>query len=169
MRTSFHILLCIYFLLFSCGNKRNNNSKVSSLKFNLLQSEDATEVSKEKYPNGIYCSQVKYHNPHTETNSTYTLTVVVFSNEVTRINFPSGGWMDEDHFSGAVLDESGYTTFTSDKGYKYQIQITGNEPDCFTDSVLRAKQCRGTTAVRNPCKNMTDNTNGLCWKHQNQK
>jgi hypothetical protein len=180
MMTRFYILICISLLLFSCGsntdkhstqnpsesysadNSHNDNDESSN-------NDNDNEGSLEKYPDGTYCAEVQYRNPHTGTHSTYTLTVEVESNEVTQINFPNGGWMDQDHFNGADLDDEGNASFNSDKGYDYEIQITGSEGDCTTDNVPRAQQCRGTTEDGDQCENMTDNSNGLCWQHQDQE
>ena len=177
MTTRFYILICISLLLFSCGNKTDKHSNESSTETystnnthhdNDESSEVENESSSEKYPDGTYCAEVQYRNPHTGTHSTYTLTVEVENNEVTQINFPTGGWMDQDHFNGADLDDDGNTSFTSDKGYDYEIQITGSEGDCTTDNVPRAQQCSGTTEDGDQCENLTDNSNGLCWQHQDQ-
>lgn len=78
----------------------------------------------EKYPDDTYNAEVKYYNPNTGTHSIYHLTIEVENNEVVRINFPNGGWMDEDHFDGAELDEDGNAEFISDKGYRYNVSIT---------------------------------------------
>lgn len=84
------------------------------------------------FEDGTYCADVTYYNPNTGTNNTYTLEVEVESNELTTIYWSNGGWLDEDHFYPESLDESGYCSFTSDKGYEYEIQITGK--DCgYTD------------------------------------
>ena len=83
----------------------------------------------DNYEDGTYCADVTYYNPNTGTNNTYTLEVEVESNELTTIYWGNGGWLDEDHFFPEALDESGYCSFTSDKGYEYEIQIIGNE--CF--------------------------------------
>jgi hypothetical protein len=128
-------------------------------------SDDSEET--DEYPDDTYCAEVEFYNPNTGTRSSYTLTVEVEDNEVTRINFPGGGWLDNEHFSGATLDDDGLASFTSDKGYDYEIQITGKEKDCFTN-VPSAVQCIGVTRHGGRCKNMTDNPNQLCWQHQSQ-
>ena len=93
----------------------------------------------------------------------------VEGNEITQINWPNGGMLDQDHFSGAELDKDGSTSFTSDMGYDYEVQVTGSEGDCITDDVPIARQCRGVTEDGTQCENMTDNPNGLCWQHQDQE
>ncbi len=170
MTTRFCIFICISLLLFSCGSQSDSHSKESSTENNSTDTAplNTDDSSSEIYPDGTYCAEVHYHNPNTGTHSNYTLTVEVESNEVSQINFPSGGSLDHDHFSGAYLDDDGNTYFTSDKGYEYEIQITGIEGDCLTDNVPRAKQCIGTTKDGDQCENMTDNSNGLCWQHQDQ-
>jgi hypothetical protein len=35
--------------------------------------------------------------------------------------------MDEDHFNAEDIDKDGNCTFTSDKGYEYTVQITGQD------------------------------------------
>lgn len=77
------------------------------------------------YENGIYCADVTYYNPNTGTNRTYTLEVEIENNELITIYWGNGGWLDEDHFFAEELDENGYCSFTSDRGYEYEIQITG--------------------------------------------
>lgn len=76
---------------------------------------------------GEHEAEVQYYNPHTGTSSTYTLTVDVENGEVVKIYWPNGGWLDESHFTGADLDEDGNASFTSDKGYEYNITITDIE------------------------------------------
>ena len=173
MRLLLFILIFILSLS-SCKNKSDrisiqekSHSKPDS-KSSSFSSND-NEESEKKYPDDTYCAEVEYHNPNTGTSSSYTLTVEVESNEIVKINFPNGGWMDSDHFSGAELEEDGTANFKSDKGYDYNVTIIGNSRNCFTDNVPRAIQCRGETKDGDQCENMTDNENGLCWQHQDQE
>lgn len=86
----------------------------------------------EGFEDGIYCADVTYYNPNTGTNNTYTLEVEIENNEIITIYWGNGGWLDEDHFSAEELDGNGYCSFTSDKGYEYEIQLTGKNCS-FTD------------------------------------
>lgn len=149
-------------------NDEDNNSSNDEEDENIVGNEDEQEEEKEKFPDDTYCAEVEYYNPKTGTRSSYTLTIEVESNEVVEINFPNGGWLDNDHFNGADLEEDGTTNFTSDRGYEYEITIIGNENNCFTDDVPRAVQCSGETKDGDQCENLTDNSNGLCWQHQDQ-
>lgn len=108
--------LAILFFNSGCTNniRNSNNAEV-------YYSED------DGYKDGTYCADVTYHNPNTGTENTYTLEVEVESNELIKIYWSNGGWLDEDHFSSEELDKNGYCAFTSDKGYEYEIQITGKD------------------------------------------
>jgi hypothetical protein len=168
----FYLLIYISFLVLSCTN---NNSKHSNENIDGNKSSESKESSvsnnegsSEKYPDGEYCADVQYRNPNKGTHSKYTLSVEIENNEVTQINFPNGGHMDQDHFNGANLDEAGKTSFTNDKGYNYEIQIIALGDDCISVNAKKAEQCSGKTEHGDHCKNMTDNSNGLCWQHQNQ-
>lgn len=87
--------------------------------------EDDYNSEEDGYEDGTYCAEVSYYNSSTGTNNTYILEVEVESNELTTIYWSNSGLLDEDHFYPESLDESGYCSFTSDKGYEYEIQIIG--------------------------------------------
>lgn len=79
------------------------------------------------FEDGSYCAEVDYYNPNAGRNSVYTLEVEVESNEVTKIYWCNGGWLDEDHFTSELLDNQGECSFTSDRGYEYTIHILGKD------------------------------------------
>lgn len=119
MRLLLYILIFILSLSY-CKNKSEGSlvqEKTYSKPDNKSSrySSNGNEESEEKYPDDTYCAEVEYHNPNTGTSSSYTLTVEVESNEIVKINFPNGGWMGSDHFSGAELEEDGTANFKSDK------------------------------------------------------
>lgn len=101
-------------LISSCGNSSGEEYPIEG------QTADGFE-------DGTYCAEVTYYNPNTGSTSDYTLEVEVEGNEVVRINFGNGGWMDEDHFYAEELDANGYCSFSSDKEYEYTVQITGQD------------------------------------------
>jgi hypothetical protein len=109
--------LSILFVLLILSCKEKNNSESSSSSY----------IVDGEYTDGTYCADVTYHNPNTGTTNTYTLNVEVEDNSVTEIHWPNGGSLDESHFSAEELDDSGHCSFTSDKGYEYEIQINGEE------------------------------------------
>lgn len=120
------LINCVFTFLLSCGS---NSSNVG------LSEENDNEKS--KYPDGEYCADVTYYNPNTGTRNTYTLNVEVEGNELTQINWPNGGWLDDSHFTPEELDDGGSCSFTSDRGYEYEVQITG--PPCFSTDERKAR------------------------------
>ncbi len=120
MKIPFYLVLCIT-IYSSCSGTSNEVDEFA------IEGQTA-----DGYEDGTYCAEVEYYNPNTGTNNTYTLEVEVYNNELTQINWGNGGWMDEDHFTSEELDSDGTCSFTSDKGYEYTVQITGQ--DCgYTD------------------------------------
>lgn len=125
------LINCVYTFLLSCGSNSSNAGL----------SED-NDNEKSKYPDGDYCADVTYYNPNTGTRSTYTLNVEVEGNELTKINWPNGGWLDDSHFSPEELVEDGSCSFTSDRGYSYDVKIIG-------------ENCSSTSSASNPESNST--------------
>lgn len=76
-----------------------------------------------KFEDGTYSATVDYYNPETGYSQTYTLDVEVEDCEVIQIDFPNGGWLDNDHITPAELDEDGNCTVDGEDGKTYEIQI----------------------------------------------
>lgn len=169
MTTRFIIKIFIVLLFVACKSKSTINNGDKSSKGETTNSYEKN-ISKDEdgYSDNTYCADVHYHNPITGTQSSYTLTVKVESNEVVEIEMPNGGSLNENNFSNASLDEDGHSSFTSDKGYEYEVQIIGQSEGCF-NNVPMVRQCKGITKSGNRCKHMTDNSNQFCWLHQNQE
>ena len=175
MRVQLFILF-LFLTIASCNDRTHNEDSEASYSPSSTESsyssdnqDDEEQDENGKYPDDTYCAEVEYYNPNAGTHSSYALTVEVESNEITQINFPNGGWLDNDHFNNAELEKDGTASFTSGKGYDYEITIIGNSRHCFTDNVPGAVQCRRETNDGDQCENMTDNSNGLCWHHQDQE
>jgi hypothetical protein len=156
-----YITAFIFFgLIVSCTNSYNkSNESTGSESF-------GDEVGSSVF-NGGYCAEVTYSNSNTGRESDYTLTIDVHDNVLERINFPNG-WMDEDDFGSVELDENGYVSFTSNRGYDYTVQIIGEASGCF-ESTPRAVQCMGITEDGEQCEHLTDNPSGYCWQHEDQE
>ena len=60
------------------------------------ESEDENLSETKDYEDGTYDASVDYYNPKTGYSATYDLEVDVEDGEVVRINFPKGGWLDDD-------------------------------------------------------------------------
>lgn len=134
MRKIFYLFYIL--LVTSCGEKTESESSAT------LNNEARKE---ELYPDGIYCADINYFNQETGTSSNYTLNVEVENNKLTKIYWPNGGWLDESHFNPEELNENGSCQFTSDKGYEYEIKITGSKcvetTSIETDIYLTLIQC----------------------------
>ncbi len=115
------LILLFVFITVGCGEKSGTSD-----------SRSENERSELKYRDGTFCAGVTYYNPSTGTRHTYKLNVEVEDNELTMIHWPNGGWLDDSHFTPVELDNDGSCSFTSDRGYQFDIQITG--PECsYTD------------------------------------
>jgi len=102
------------------------------------------------YPDATYCADINYHNPKTGTRHTYTLNVEVESNQMIKIYWGNGGWLDDSHFTPEELDGNGECSFVSDMGYKYEIKITG--PECtITDNPTGEDEMQGITLTLWQC------------------
>lgn len=70
-----------------------------------------------------YSATVDYYNPETGYSQTYNLDVEVQDCMVVQINFPKGGWLDEDHISATEIDEDGNATLDGENGKTYEVHI----------------------------------------------
>jgi hypothetical protein len=114
------LVLVAVISLFSCKKTEKSYDEEQTTSYSDNEPTDA-------YPDGTYCAEVSYFNSGSGRRSTYTLNVDVASHEVTVIHWPNGGWLDSSHFLPEEIDESGTCSFTSGKGYQYDIKITGSE------------------------------------------
>jgi hypothetical protein len=111
MKKKFYILLFFILLLWGFQSCKNNS-----------YSNGSSEV--EGYEDGTYCADIEYYYSKSGTNSSYTLEIEVEDNELVKIYWPNGGWLDESHFSPPDISD-GEATFESDKGVEYTVKIVG--------------------------------------------
>jgi hypothetical protein len=111
MRRSFVILLILAQIVNSCGD---------------VSSEEETSSSC-GIPDDTLSATIDYYNPETGFSNTYTLNVVVNDCEVIEIDFPKGGWLDEDHINAAQIDEEGNATVEDDQGRTFEVHIDKGE------------------------------------------
>jgi hypothetical protein len=101
-------------------NKENANNEVT---------DDERDGETKNYKDGTYNASVDYYNPKTGYSSTYDLDVDVEDGQVVRINFPKGGWLDNDvhpsenQLSPAELNEDGEATMEDENGRTFEIKI----------------------------------------------
>lgn len=81
-----------------------------------------------KISDGTY-DAIVYHNPNTQYSATYTLEVDVEDGKVIKINFPKGGWLDDDvhpeesRLYPEEIDEYGEATLQDENGRTFEVHI----------------------------------------------
>ncbi len=96
----------------------NDNSESSNQSPNHISSENECN-----YEDGVHSATVYYSNPETGFSNTYTLDVEVEDCEVIQINFPNGGWLDNDHITPSELDKNGTCTVFGEEGKTYEVEL----------------------------------------------
>lgn len=129
------ILFIIFNLIFcSCSSttdkKENIEKSVNSYSSPSHKSsnaddddENAVVSSSCEIEDGTYSAIVDYYNPETGFSNTYTLDVEVESCQIVQIDFPNGGWLDEDHIDPADIDQDGNASVSGEDGKTYDVHI----------------------------------------------
>jgi hypothetical protein len=107
--------------------QENNSNKIATSKPVATLLASPPPLAPIAFEDGKHCATVEYHNPKTGNTSSYKLSVEILQNELTKLYWPNGGWLDQNHFCCATLDHRGHTSFTSDKGQEYQVTLTTYE------------------------------------------
>ena len=131
-----YVLFIFLFSLFSCSSRNNESKEIDEIKSTehetrTYPANNETEKDNDnnetdngcKFEDGTYSASVDYNNPETGYSATYTLDVEVQDCQVIQIDFPRGGYLDEDHISPADLDEDGHASVDGEDGKTYEIQI----------------------------------------------
>lgn len=127
-------LISISFLLFvcffcSCSSKSEDKKEIHSSEKSSYSREKERNYKKTenisgcRFEDGTYSATVDYSNSRTNYSTTYTLDVEVEDCQIIQINFPNGGYADDDHISPSDLDEDGNASVEGENGKSYQIQI----------------------------------------------
>ncbi len=116
------IIVWILILLVSCSDSYYNDEEIE-------EEDDSTE-DVYGYKDGIYCAEVEYYYSKTGTKSNYTLHVEIYNNDLIKIFWPNGGWLDNSHFNPQSIS-SGKVDFSSFEGVDYTVTIVGEEGDCY--------------------------------------
>lgn len=123
------LLLLIIPGFLSCGESSSEND---------YNDRAADEKIENGYANGTWCADVEYYNPKTGTRNRYQLDVEVEDNELTEIEWPNGGWLDESHFTAEDISD-GECSFTSDRGYEYTVTLN-SEGGCGGSDAYRMRR-----------------------------
>lgn len=165
-KTVFLIILTVFVSCFySCKDNSTSNSSYTE------EERIAAGLEEEiGYKTDTYCAEIQYYNPNTGTSSTYTLNVEIEDNELVKIIWPNGGWLDDSHFTPQELDEDGYCSFTSDRGNRYKVQITGEECSYTDSSRVRSDFQEEEDAVTCPqCGSQKESYNTICYSCERKK
>jgi flagellar biosynthesis GTPase FlhF len=114
-----YIFFIVPFFFVNCNNSSSGQSLIES-----------------GYSDGSYCAEVQYYYSETGTRTNYTLLVEINNNELVKIHWPNGGWLDNSHFSPPNIT-NGYAQFTSDRGVDYTVKILGKEGNCVLSSTAQ--------------------------------
>lgn len=117
-------------LSFSCSPKKDKtsydestySSTIDDTEKNYDYQNNDDYFSTQVYEDGTYEAKIEYYNPKTGTYSTYTLDVEVENDELVKIYWNNGGWLDESHFYATDIS-TGTASFTSDRGYEYTVTL----------------------------------------------
>ena len=151
------ILILTLFLFISCKNQSNQDfdenvenatgyvEDNTNEDIKIEEDEDVdseTDESDEEIENetidgkitdGTYDASVDYYNPKTGYSATYDLEVDVEDGEVVKVNFPKGGWLDDDihpsesRLRSEELDEYGEATLEDSNGRTFRVKINNQQ------------------------------------------
>lgn len=110
---------------------------------------------------GIHCAKVEYYNPNTGTFSVYTLEVEVENEEIVKIYWPNGGWLDDSHFTPVEISD-GNASFTSDVGYEYEVTLLDGEDCSFGKHSLYNYDSEAEDEICPGCGGEKDSWEKLC-------
>jgi hypothetical protein len=108
--------LLVFLCLFGCSDSSDDDSGTSN---DTIQ-DQANGCG---IDDGSYSATVDYDNPETGYTATYILDVQVENCEVTEIDFPNGGWLDNDHIYPSELDSDGNATVEDDRGRTFDVHV----------------------------------------------
>jgi hypothetical protein len=131
MKYQLFIFLIIIFTINSCKNNSETSSDSNTYE-STSNSENLDEDAYDEidgYKDGDYCAEIDYYYNKTGTSSRYTLKVEIESNELVKIYWPNGGWLDNSHFNPPDISD-GEARFESDQGVEYKVRIIGEDGEC---------------------------------------
>lgn len=109
--------LLVVSLLFSCSESNDSDDDTNT---ETVHSDSSDSCGLD---DDTYSATVEYNNPSTSYSATYTLDVEVKDCQVTQIDFPNGGYLDEHHITAADIDDNGDATVEGEDGKTYQVHI----------------------------------------------
>lgn len=137
------LLFVLVPLLFSCSKSSSqkdsgeteDQSEIASCSYSSEEDEDSEDYSEDGYEysdndsedsedieDGTHTATVDYYNPKTGYSKTYTLDVDVEDGQVSEIDFPNGGYLDDSRISSDNI-EDGNCTVEDDEDRTYDVQL----------------------------------------------
>jgi hypothetical protein len=126
MRTLILFLFTTW-LIFGCKESSKSSfvtsqdTDVNEHKLNIAK-EEASETNC-GFKDGTHSAAVNYYNPKTKHTAQYDLKVHVKDCSIVQIDFPNGGWLDEDHIPQTPINENKEAVLTDDKGRIWKIHL----------------------------------------------
>jgi hypothetical protein len=122
-----YLLLIALIFIYSCTEHKSSSSSryqdTEDTEYEDSEDYDEDSIEEEEgYPDGTYDATIRVYNPNTGHNATYTLEVEVENEELTKIYWNNGGWLDDSHFSPTNISD-GTAYFTDDRGYEYRVVL----------------------------------------------
>lgn len=121
-------LLATVMLLVNCGEPTREEADYDDGGYNEVYG----------YEDGTYCADVEYYYSETGTRNSYTLEVEIESNQLVKIYWPNGGWLDDSHFETPDISD-GSASFTSDRRVDYEVSINGKGGTCWESDYVKTE------------------------------
>jgi hypothetical protein len=117
----------VIIIQFGCSNSQSNNPPIekSTPEKRVYTSHSTHDESENScgFNDDTYSATVDYDNPTTGYSTTYTLDVEVEDCQVVQIDFPNGGYLNDDHITPEDLDDDGDATIEDDRGRTFVVHI----------------------------------------------
>ena len=88
-----------------------------------IATEEAAIETGCDFEDGKHSATVDYFNPKTGHRTKYELEVHVEDCKIVQIDFPNGGWLDEDHMPQTQINRNREVVFKDDKGRQWKIHL----------------------------------------------
>jgi len=125
------LLFITAWLAFGCRDPSNGSSIVTNDTAHYeaqnpfvadYEKEEASDTNCD-FENGIHSAIVDYNNPKTGHTARYELEVHVKDCKIVQIDFPNGGWLDEDHIQPTQINKNREAVLKDDKGRQWKIHL----------------------------------------------
>ena len=152
-------IFCSLLLFISCKQTSKSSEEYSANSSEEIQG----------YEDGEYCAEIDYYYSKTGTRSTYTLKVDIENNELTKIYWPNGGWLDSSHFYPPDISD-GYASFESDQGVEYDVRIIGEDGECsYSDYLFENSNSDNEDEICPECGDSKYSSDDLCSNCKDKK